>query len=204
MKKMLRETENEMGTKTKRAVSLLLVMVMIVTTLPVSVLHTDAADTSNLPVLDSIDEYSAKSSTAIKNLSNIMNASGNVAQFTALLKRAGGYAALIGGSVDAIRGAIEAFDSNDEWYENVWNIGCGAVAGFLGLNSSSDTTPAIQYDLEEMKSMIRDMDKDIKEINTKIDNLEETIQTNFEELSGKIVDKIQETEYKQFLNEFTN
>ena len=203
MKKMLRDTENEMGTKTKRAVSLLLVMVMIVTTLPVSVLHTNAADTSNLPVLGFVDEYSAKSSTAIKTLNNFINASGNSAKYATLLKRTGGYAALIGGSVDAIRGAIASYDSDDKWYENIWNIGSGAIAGFLGLNASDTTTPAIQYNLEEMKSIILDMDADIQAIKTEIDNLEEVIQTNFHELSGKISDKIEETEYKQFLNEFT-
>lgn len=185
----------------KRTLSIILAVIMVVLFVPMTAVEVMAAD--NLPVLDHVSEYSAKSSTAIKTLSNMMNASSNAKQYTDLLKRAGGYAALVGGSIDALRGAIKAYDKNDPWYENIWNIGSGAVAGFLGLKTSGASIPAIQYDFDEMKSMIESMDKDIQEINGKLDNLETTIQTNFEELSSKIINKIQEAEYKQFLNEFT-
>ena len=187
----------------KRIISGFLSLAMVLAIMPLASFTAVAADSSSLPVLDYIDEYNAKSSTAIKNITNMVNASSNAAQYTALLKRAGGYAALLGGSIDAIRGAVYSYDSNDKWYENLWNIGSGAVAGFLGLSSSTSSNPPNQYDLDEMKSMIQDMDQDIQEINGKLDNLEEVIQTNFEDLSNKIVNRIQEAEYKQFLNEFT-
>ena len=114
-----------------------------------------------------------------------------------------GYADLFGRSIGAIRGAIDSFDSNDTWYENIWNIGSGAVAGFLGLSSPNTSAPIVQYDFDEMKSMIKSMDNDIQAINSKLENLEATVQANFEQLASIIVNKIQETEYKQFLNEFT-
>ena len=174
----------------KRILSGFLSFAIVLAIMPFASFTAVAADNSSLPVLDYIREYNAKSSTAIKNVSNMMNASSNSAQYSALLKRAGGYAALLGGSIDAIRGAVYSYDSNDAWYENIWNIGSGAVAGFLGLSSSASSNPPIQYDLAEMKSMIQDMDQDIQEINSKLDTLEEVVQTNFEELSNKIVNKI--------------
>ena len=187
----------------KKLLSVFLSFVIILTALPISSMIIEATENEELPVLDFLDEYSAKSSTAIKKLSSIVEASGKKTQYSALLKRAGGYASLIGGSIDAIRGAINSYDSNDEWYKNIWNIGSGAVAGFLGLNSSNASNSEIQYDLEEIKSMIEDMDQDIKNINNKLDDLEETVQTNFDVLSNKIVNKIQETKYEEFLNQFT-
>lgn len=187
----------------KRFLSGFLSFVIVLAMIPFTSLTIVAAENDNLPVLDYMDEYNAKSSTAIKNISNMMNASSNSAQYSALLKRAGGYAALLGGSIDAIRGAVYSYDSNDEWYENIWNIGSGAVAGFLGLSSSTSSNPPIQYDLAEMKSMIQDMDQDIQEINSKLDTLEEDIQTNFEDLKNAIINKIQETEHKQALDDFT-
>ena len=158
---------------------------------------------NGLPVLDYVDEYTAKSSTAIKNINNIVRSSSNSVQYSALLKRAGGYAALLGSSIDAIRGAVYSYDKNDKWYENIWNIGSGALSGFLGLNSSPASTQIIQYDLEEMKSLILDMDQDIQEINNKLDKLEESIQVNFENLSNRIKNIIEESVYKENLNEFT-
>lgn len=190
----------------KGIVSALLVFVMVFAMLPLSSFKIAvAAEDDDLPILDFLHEYNAKSSTAIKSLSGMMNASENAKQYSALLKRAGGYAAILGGSIEAIRGAVSAYDKNDKWYENIWNIGVGAISGFLGLSSPKTSTSAlvIQYDMAEMKSMIKSMQDDIDAINEKLDNLEELVQTNFAELSNKIVNKIQETEYKNFLNEFT-
>ena len=184
-----------------RVLACFLSFVMMLTMVPLVSLTAAAED--SLPVLGELDEFSTKTSTAIKTLSNMMNAAANASKYSAMLKRAGGYAALLGGSIDALRGAIDAYDKEDPWYENLWNIGSGAVAGFLGLSESKSSATSVQYDLEGMKDLIVDLDKDVREINTKLDNLEETIQTNFEVLSKKIADKIQETEYKQFLNEFT-
>lgn len=183
----------EVSVKNKllRIVSLLLVLVMILATLPLAGMAegTSSAVRSS-DVLDSADTY--------------LDASEKAVAYAALLEKCDVYATLISGALDAVRGAVKGYDKEDTWYENIWNVGSGAIAGLLGLDSFSGSSENVAvYDTEEIKNLIVDLDVKIDKINERIGTLEKTMQENFERLADEINDRITESEHKAFLNEFT-